>query len=336
LDQIFERLGEHGDFSIANIVALFVQIPRLCVISANQYQVQNYEVSDGDKAIMVVRMRSAGEVRINDKLYTGVDGRDEWQLRFVGATCDGTDRDPQKWKGDLFARHGGPDLVGWWTQKREWKTCCQLGADLPETVYACWDILVYCRKHDSDMDKLRDAYLEHIGGQVKVYCSVHRTPMIPAVQVRGLFKKCSVSGENELRCTMKAYLCCAFDHCNAAVCIHHSNTGDEEGTCLYINTIEDENAADGEGIVSELEADKLVSHVGHGSGGVQMDEEGGNFGICNEQMFVTDNYLDDDELMLEPPEYMERSNVGTENGLHFATTNAGKSSYDIVAGVTSF
>jgi len=80
LDQIFERLGEHGDFSIANIVALFVQIPRLCVISANQYQMQNYEVSDGDKAIMVVRMRSAGEVRINEILYTGVDGKDEWQF----------------------------------------------------------------------------------------------------------------------------------------------------------------------------------------------------------------------------------------------------------------
>jgi hypothetical protein len=115
--------------------------------------------------------------------------------------------------------------------------------------------------------------------------------MIPAVQLRGLFKKCSVFGENEMRCTMKAYMCCAFDHCNAAVCIHHSNTDNEQGTCLYINTIEDENAVDGDGIVLEIEADELVSREGHGSGGVQEDEEEGNFGNLNEQMFVTDNYL---------------------------------------------
>jgi hypothetical protein len=332
LDQIFERLGELGDFGVANIVALFVQIPRVCVISANQYEVQNYEVLDGDKIIMVVRMRSAGEVQIHEQLYTGVDGKDEWQLRFVGATTDGTDRDPQKWKGELFARHGGPDLVGWWKQKREWKTCCEVRGDFPETVNAYWDILVYYRKHDSDMEKLRDGYLEHIGGQVKVYCAGHRTPMIPAVQLRGLFKKCSVVGENELRCTMKAYLCCAFDHCNAAVCIHHRSTGEEEGSCLYINAIKDGNVADGEGIVSELEADELVLREENGSGGVIADEEGGNFVNLNEQMFVTDNHVDDDEFMLESPEYLERSNGGNENGLHFATTNAGRSSYDIVAG----
>jgi hypothetical protein len=278
-------------------------------------------------------MRSAGEVRIQEQLYTGVDGKDEWQLRFVGATTDGTDRDPQKWKGELFARHGGPDLVGWWKQKREGKPCCEVKGNFLESVNAYWDILVYCQKHDSDMDKLRDGYLEHIGGQVKVYCSVHRTPMIPAVQLRGLSKKCSVVNENELRCTMKAYLCCAFDQCNAAVCIHHSSTGEEEGSCLYINAIEDENVADEEGIVSRIEPDELTLREGnHGSGGVIEDEEGGNFVNLNEEMFVTDNYVDDDEFMLGPQEHLGGSNGGRENGLHFETTNAGRSSYDILAG----
>jgi predicted GIY-YIG superfamily endonuclease len=333
LDQVLERLGEHVDFCVANMVALFVQIPRVCVISENRYEMQNYEVSDGDKIIMVVRMRSSGEVGIQEQLYTGVDGKDEWQLRFVGATTDGTDRDPQKWKGELFARHGGPDLVGWWKQKRVWKTCCEVGGNFIESVNANWDILVYCQKYDSDMDKLRDGYLEHIGGQVKVYCCVHRTPMIPAVQLRGLSKQCSIVNENELRCTMKAYMCCAFDQCTAAVCIHHSRPDEEEGSCLYINAIEDENVADEEGIVSRIESEELTLRDGnHGSAGVIEDEVGGNFVNLNEEMFVTDNYVDDDEFMLGPQDGLGGSNGGSENGFHFETTNAGRSSYDILAG----
>jgi hypothetical protein len=78
----------------------------------------------------------------------GGGGRDEWQLRFVGTSYDGTQQATQKWKGKLYVRHGGPELVGWWIQDREWKQCWPLEGDLPESVYASRDILVYCRKHD--------------------------------------------------------------------------------------------------------------------------------------------------------------------------------------------
>jgi hypothetical protein len=192
---------------------------------------------------------------------------------------------------------------------------------------------VYCRKHDSDTEKLRDGYLEHIGGQVKTYCCVHHsTPMIPAIQMQGLSKKCSVVGENELCCTVKAYLCCAFDRCNAAVCIHHNSTGEEDGSCLYINKTDDGNIAEGEGVFSELETDELVLRVGDGSGGVIENEERDVFENLNEEMFVTDNYVDDDELMFGPPEQLRGSNDGSENALHFETTNSGRSSYDVLVG----
>jgi hypothetical protein len=57
---------------------------------------------------------------------------------------DGGEQAPQKWKGKLFVKHGGPELVGWWFQEREWKVCWPLEGDLPEAVYGFWDILVCC------------------------------------------------------------------------------------------------------------------------------------------------------------------------------------------------
>ena len=180
-----------------NLVSLFVQVPGLCVISAHQLETQTYDQSfHGVRVVMVVRLRTAGEVRFTECLNTAGGQLDEWQLRFVGMTHDGTEQRRDKWKGNLFVRHGGPELVGWWIQEREWKAFFPLESGLPETVYAFWDILVYCRKYDSDMDELHDAYLEYIGGQTKVYCLLHRTPMIPSVKVRGLCNKCSVLGED--------------------------------------------------------------------------------------------------------------------------------------------
>ncbi len=138
---IFESIGVKGGFCVANLVSLFALIPGLCIISAHQLQTKNYEVPlDGVKVVMVLRMRSAGEVLFNEALETGGGGRSEWQLRFVGMTYDGTERAPQKWKRKLFVRHGGPELVGWWIQDRDWKDCWPLEGNLPESVYASWDI----------------------------------------------------------------------------------------------------------------------------------------------------------------------------------------------------
>jgi hypothetical protein len=173
VQEIFETLGVQSGFSVANLVSLFALVPGLCILlSAHQMQTQNYPVSlDGVKMVMVIRMRSTGQLLFDDILDMSGEGGDGWQLRFVGITHDGTQRAPQKWKGKLFVRHGGKELVGWWVQDREWKVCWPLDGDLPETVYASWDILVYCRKHDASMDTLRDAYLQYIGGQTK--CVVH-------------------------------------------------------------------------------------------------------------------------------------------------------------------
>jgi hypothetical protein len=55
-EQIFERLGVQGGFSVANLVSLFALIPRLCIISAHQLQTQNYEVplDGGVKVVMML------------------------------------------------------------------------------------------------------------------------------------------------------------------------------------------------------------------------------------------------------------------------------------------
>ena len=112
---------------------------------------------------------------------------------------------------------------------------------------------MYCQKHDPDMDALRNAYLEYLGGQTKVFCGLHRTPMIPAVKVRGLCRTCSVVEEHEIRCTIKAYLCCAFDNCNAAGCTHHSKGGGEEQSSLYIDPIDDVCNVGGVEVLAELD-----------------------------------------------------------------------------------
>ena len=278
-------------------------------------------IIEGVKAVMVVRMRSAGEVPFDEVLNTGGIHSEEWQLRFVGITNDGTERRPQLWKGSLFVRHGGPELVGWWVQERTWKSFCQAENGLPDMVYGSWDVLVYCPKYNVDMDGLRDAYLEYIGGQTKVYCALHRTPMIPSVKVRGLFKTCSVIGEHEIRCTIKAFLCCAFDNCNAAACTHHSNGNPEVGTCLYIDTIVDGNdvVVDGGILIEELTVNDGV-HVEEN----EFTEDQVNIADYDEQMFVTDTILDDDEFMMDT--------TGNDDGLQFLSTNAARTTYDVVAG----
>jgi hypothetical protein len=145
------------------------------------------------------------------------------------------------------------------------------------------------------MDALRDAYLEYLGGQTKVFCGLLHTPMIPAVKVRGLCRTCSVVEEHKIRCTIKAYLCCAFDNCNAAGCTHHSKGGGgEEQSSLYIDPIADVGNVDGVKVVVELDmGGSLLENDGVGlTDGDGDDEVEVEVASYDEQMFVTDNYMD--------------------------------------------
>jgi hypothetical protein len=310
-------------------VTLFTLIPGVRIISARQLQTQNYDIhQDGVKIVMVVRMRSEGEVPFNDILETGPESTGEWQLRFIGMTVDGTQREPHKWKGRLFARHGGEELVGWWVQDREWQVCWPLEGNLSDIVYAEWDILVCCQKHDSNMDELRDAYLQYLGGQTKVVCWVHNTPMIPAVKFRGLYKTCSVFTEHEIQCSGRAHLCCAFDKWNAAVCAVHSNSVVEGGGTLYINPIEGKNVVEDEEFVAEFNAAELLEndHVG-----LVDDHDGGEeaeIDSYDEQMYVTHNIVDDDDD--DSLQVSDHGDCSIVDG--FLTTNAGRTAYDVVAG----
>jgi hypothetical protein len=70
-----------GGFSVANLVSLFAPIPGLHILSAHQLQTQNFDVSlDGVKLVMVIQMRSAGQVLFDEVLNLTGGGGDEWQL----------------------------------------------------------------------------------------------------------------------------------------------------------------------------------------------------------------------------------------------------------------
>jgi hypothetical protein len=324
-DEIFQKLGVLGGFSVANLKSLFSMISGLCIISAHQFQMSKFVVpTDSVKVLMVLRSRSAGVVQFDDVLNLGTGSRGQWQLRFVGMTSDGTLEAPHKWKGKLYARHGGGELVGWWVQDREWQVCWPLEGDLPDIVYGNWDILVYCRKSDPDLDGLRDAYLEYLGGQTKVLCRLHSTPMIPAVRERGLCQTCSVMDQNELQCTVKAYLCCAFENCNAAACTHHSNAVVEGGGNLYINPIAH---IDGGELAVEINAEQYLENDHVDVMEAENGSQEGEIGSYDEQMFVTDNIVDDDEFLLE---LSDRDDGGILDS--FVSTNAGRTAYDVVAG----
>lgn len=316
-EEIFEKLGALHGFCVTNLVSLFTEIPGLCIITAHQLQTHEYAVQLDINIVMVIWMRLVGQVLFDDVLNVGGGSRDEWQLRFVGMTFDVSQEAPHKWKGRLYARHGGDELIGWWVQDQEWKLCWPVEGDLPEIVYGHWDVLVYCRKYDPDMDALRDAYLEYLGGQTKVFCGLHRTPMIPGVKICWLCKTCCVLEENRNQCTMKGYLCCAFDNCCAAVCMHHSDSVMEDGRTLYIYPVVDGSVVDGGAVIMASDAEVLDSD----------DEEVVEVGNYDEQMFVTDNFVEDNEFFFDLSEQDDCSNLG-----EFLTTNAGCTAYDLVAG----
>jgi hypothetical protein len=101
----------------------------------------------------------------------------------------------------------------------------------------------------------------------------------------------------------------------------------EDGSTLYINPIADGIVVDGGEVVVQLNAEELLEDDQVRLREDDNDEEEAEVGSYDEQMFVTNNFVDDDEFSLD---LSEQDDPNILDG--FLTTNAGRTAYDVVAG----
>ena len=111
-----------------------------------------------------------------------------------------------KWSGIVFSRHHG-SYNGWWFDEKEMKTPIQLD-HLPENLpYNDKYTVAYVRVDNHDIQKIRDKFLQNIGGQTHVQCSRHKLPLIA-----------SSTRSNKCPCGKKEFYRCCNLSCNTFLC----------------------------------------------------------------------------------------------------------------------
>lgn len=111
------------------------------------------------------------------------------------------------WEGVTYSRHAGPAFYNWWKNKRDQTTPIkidELGQDLDPT----YDYtLVYSLSKRVEVQKLREEYIKHLGGQAHVKCDIHKTPLIVSADKN---RKCG--------CGKKSHMICTDLECDVSLC----------------------------------------------------------------------------------------------------------------------
>ena len=77
------------------------------------------------------------------------------------------------------------------------------------------EVCVYVKKNPTDMNMIRDQFMNYIGGQSRVQCTQHRMPFIVSKDNKCCYQH--VEGSSDL-CGRKITLRCPDLHCNSGIC----------------------------------------------------------------------------------------------------------------------
>ena len=109
-----------------------------------------------------------------------------------------------------------------------------------------WDVAVYVRARTMDFDKVRDAFLCSMGGQVKCYCERHDVPLI--IASKSSARQCCC-GEDGADCKKKVVFECPCPSCPVGICRHFHTTSQPDDGGVKVNVkypVEEDILADSE------------------------------------------------------------------------------------------
>lgn len=145
---------------------------------------------------------------------------EEYDLVTVVGTMDTTG---VKWNGFVYSRHHGENFKHWWHNEKTDKypiVTEHLPRSLPsDHTYT----LIYVKKENLEMNKIKDEIMESIGGQTNVRCEEHKLPLIKSTNT------CS-----SCNCGRREYLTCSNINCTVNLCKPCYETKDKNST-EYIN-----------------------------------------------------------------------------------------------------
>jgi len=198
--------------------------------------------NDGVNTLLFVRKEApASNQSINSTsqlicLGIGEDEESSWRLVAVAITESGNPR--HKWRGRFYCRHSGAQFSGWWmhTRGRPW---FERAADLSEDGFSNWDVCVYVRTCQPDIEDMKQSFLIHsLGGQDKVFCSKHNVPFITAI-----YKGEGSCGRDRWTqpCTQRPVLQCPMTGCDNYICSRHYDNIARDITMYLVPREESDN-----------------------------------------------------------------------------------------------
>lgn len=290
---------DFGTFDVSYLYTLFNDIEQVAVMSTGDvYNEESWDNVPANATCLVQVHDTVEDFNVVDHydVTNGDTGTEAtWDLRMVfGTEC--AEENPEKWKGVLYARHGGM-FERWWKYTRGQHGWEKLYEEYPVVELDC-QCCVYVKTHHEELDKMRDQFLDCIGGQGKVYCGCHDLPMVASYEQRAI---CNMAGV----CTKKTRLECPMDGCNIGICLDHYREVESDGNEDKVRiggseSIDDDNDLH-RGMLHRDESSDVDSdddNMEFFQDGYQLDSEGGNDGELPSgngiDTFVYDHSNEDD------------------------------------------
>ena len=135
-----------------------------------------------------------------------------------------------KWNGEIYAHHCNEMYLSWWFQRLKdyiWYQRSPSGKMKDNVAYT----LAYVRAKITNVEAVRDEYMQYIGGQSHVKCEHHDMPLIASVDRS---KECSC-------CDEKEFLTCPKIGCNSKICKKCFEELDVEEEYTVHHNVEEEN-----------------------------------------------------------------------------------------------
>lgn len=183
-------------------------------------------------------------VQVHDYMYVGSD---VFELRVLVAMNSYTDRGQQKWRGDVYARHGGIHK-SWWTYSSKINERYPIQIDDPyhhgadHLKSTCCSVYVKVKK--PNFESLRNDFLTYIGGDKHIQCEYHKLPLICS---HGRKNKCThCKSRNEA-------VCCPDLNCNVCLCKKCADECDERNLTFIQYSDLDNDGDEGDSTDEEIE-----------------------------------------------------------------------------------
>jgi predicted GIY-YIG superfamily endonuclease len=312
-----------------------------------EFIINNSNVNDFNmKNIIIINKFDSTSNEVEELIE--IHGKPFELLTIIGTRSIGI-RD-NSWDGVIYSRHGGA-FKKWWMDERRQNIPIQIDTLPDQLPFNDNYTLVFIRINQFNIEKLRNQFMQNIGGQVHVQCANHRLPLITSMDRN---KKCACGRKDHYRCSefnCDVYLC---KKCFDTIELNDNNdvtfissvtresSNDNNSNTNNINEENDDNISINSNIDSIISSeDELQEPFDHEEQLRQFldennhtEDEGGTDQF--EDFLITSNEPDEFDILDVNDEFEEENQLPEDIFLQglIPTTNAGDSARTIVEETT--